>query len=489
MANINGLTGTAADVTSSNELKVTLPTDAAATNASSVRIFSENDPGTVTGTADVKSPETSHDYRLRVGADVFLDSETFCYTAQNTGKHRCDIVTMTPSLTASPGFLSTNGAGITTTTTGVRITTHRFFPLFGQQTSLYVECSAAFSATLASATNTTIDFGAMQMSTTNPYTPSDGVYFRATSAGVRGVINFNGVETTTALFSSFTPAIGQVYQFLISIDERSVEFWIDDVLYAEIATQAGNGQPQMSVSCPWGVRHVIAGGAAGAAMSFKVSDMSVMLGDIGGAKAWGHMLAGLGQCAYQGQSGGTMGTTANYANSANPASAAGSNTAANVQGLGGQFAINAAATAVTDFIATSYTVPAGSTTSGGRTFYCTGAKISCANLGAAVATTPTTLAWSIAFGHTADSLATAETASFANATTKAPRRIAMGVMTVPVGAAVGALYDRDLTMRFDGCPIPVCPGERIASVMKFLVGTATPSQSVYGHVTFDGYFA
>jgi len=49
MANINGLTGTAADVNSSNQLKVTLPTDPTTATASSVRIFSENDPGTSPG--------------------------------------------------------------------------------------------------------------------------------------------------------------------------------------------------------------------------------------------------------------------------------------------------------------------------------------------------------------------------------------------------------------------------------------------------------
>ena len=53
-----------------------------------------------------------------------------------------------------------------------------------------------------------------------------------------------------------------------------------------------------------------------------------------------------------------------------------------------------------------------------------GVRISAANLGAAVATTETTLAFSLAFGHSAVSLATTEAAA-----AKAPRRVALGIMS------------------------------------------------------------
>ena len=104
-------------------------------------------------------------------------------------------------------------------------------------------------------------------------------------------------------------------------------------------------------------------------------------------------------------------------------------------------------------------------------------------MGAAVATTPTTLAWSLAFGHTAVSLATAEAA-----TTKAPRRIALGFQSVAVGAAVGALYTPDSISQWFDSPIYVNPGEFIAVVVKQIVGTATASQSIWYLVTFDAYF-
>ena len=186
--------------------------------------------------------------------------------------------------------------------------------------------------------------------------------------------------------------------------------------------------------------------------------------------------------SHQGLSGGTMGSLASYANSTTPAGAAASNTAALVTGLGGQATFNAIAAAVTDLIITSYQVPAVNLTTGvtARTLRVNGVKISCANTGAAVATTANLLAWSLAFGHTAVSLATTEAAS-----TKAPRRVPLGLQFWPVGAVDGATpQNGDLYMPFDN-PIYVNPGEFVAVVAKFVKGTATASQTFYAHVTLD----
>lgn len=102
------------------------------------------------------------------------------------------------------------------------------------------------------------------------------------------------------------------------------------------------------------------------------------------------------------------------------------------------------------------------------------------NVGAAVATTATTLQWCVAFGHTAVSLATAEAA-----TTKAPRRVPLGIMTWPVGAAIGQQPQfGPIQVNFNDAPIYVNPGEFVALVAKFIVGTATASQVIWGTGTF-----
>lgn len=468
-----------ANVTSTYDLQVALPNASTPSRVGGIRFFSENDTGTGMGAdAWLASPETDLDYRMRISQDVYLEDETFNYTSQNTGKYQYYNTTMTNAWATSG--MTTNSGNITTTTTGTLFRSYAYFPTFGTATTS-ADIEMAFTAQPTA--NTVIDFGVGLNNTSNPYAPTDGAYFRLTAAGLQGVINFNGTETTTSVFS-FTYTNNAKYQFILYIHRREVQFWINNGtstdLYGILLTPPGNGQPMCAASGQLFLRHAIVGGAAGAALSAQLSNWNVRLG--GGNVV--RSLAEAGNACYgahQGLGGGTMGTLASYANSADPTAAAGlSNTAALVAGLGGQFRFNAAATATTDGIVTSYQVPAGTVSVQGRRLVLTGVKISCANLGAAVATTATTLAWSLAFGHTNASLATAEAA-----TTKAPRRVALGLQTWPVGAAIGAMpQNGDLYMPFN-TPIYVNPGEFIATVAKFIVGTATASQVIWGHVTFD----
>lgn len=53
-------------------------------------------------------------------------------------------------------------------------------------------------------------------------------------------MNNNGTEQTTAVFD-FTPVINKVYTYVITITDHEVEFWIDNVLYAEITRSANVG--------------------------------------------------------------------------------------------------------------------------------------------------------------------------------------------------------------------------------------------------------
>lgn len=65
------------------------------------------------------------------------------------------------------------------------------------------------------------------------------------------------------------------------------------------------------------------------------------------------------------------------------------------------------------------------------------------------------------------------------ATTKAPRRIPLGFMTWPVGAAIGqGPQGGPIVVDFGDAPIFVNSGEFVALVGKFLVGTATASQTI-----------
>ena len=470
--NLRGQSGIQADVDASGRALVRLPDAGTPSDVGGVRLFSENDDGSVTGTAYLYSPETDEDYRLRVALDTQLDEEVFNYAAQNTGKHNYANTTMTAVW--GTGGLLFNGSSITTTTTGARLRTYATFPLLDPGT-LNISSTVAFSAQPTA--NVITDFGLFLDGAANPFTPTDGVYFRLSSGGIYGVINHNGTETTTSPLD-FTHTNGRFYQFMIVVHEREVTFWIDNVRYASLDTPVGQGQPYMSEALPYATRHVITGGAAGGVIQATLKNYSVSIGGVQVSDTMGginNRMVG----AYQGLSGGTMGTLASYPNSADPAAAAAlSNTTALVTGLGGQFRFNAAASAVTDGIVVSYQVPATTVSTRNRRLKVNGIRLSCMNIGAAVATSATVLQWSLGFGHTAVSLATAEAA-----TTKAPRRIPVGLMSWPVGAAIGSMPQcGDIYLQFDS-PIYINPGEFFAFVAKTVVGTATASQVIWGTAT------
>lgn len=445
--------------------------------ANAPAMYGENDPGTISGARYVASPEIDDDYRIRAALDTVLDVETFNYTAQNTGKHTFVNTTLTAGWTTAG--LTTNSGAVTTTTTGLTIGTYAEFPMIGGN-HLYAEFECSLNAAVT--TNFAIDFGLFRRGASTPYAPTDGVYFRVSPSGWQGVINYNGVETTTSVFptssTDSTPwahVINKKYQFIISIVERGVEFWIDNVLYGSINTPTGQGQPFLSATLPISIRHGHTG-TTGVAIQLTMNDYCLHFGGSSFARQLGELgNAALG--SYQGLSGGTMGSLATYANSTNPTAAAPSNTAltANLPGgLGGQGAVTAAAAAATDGIWGSYQVPAGTVSIQGKRLKVIGVVIDAVNNGAAVATTATTVQFSLGFGNTAVSLATAEAA-----TTKASRRVPLGFMTWAVGAAIGAQPQfGPLKVDLKDSPVYVNPGEFIQLVGKFLVGTATASQVI-----------
>lgn len=437
--------------------------------------FSELDPGAITGARLVASGEVDPDYRQRTALDALLDSETINYAAQNTGKHNFANTTLAATWSAA-GF-TTNSGLVTTTTTGLRLRTYAYFPLYGAA-SFFVEQICSFSAA-ACPTNTLVDFGAFIDSAANPYTPSDGVTFSITSAGFFGSIYSNGTQTQTGVMA-FVPVANTKYKFTISITEDVVRFWINDVLYGSLNRPAGQGQPFMSVSVPYAIRHAIAGGAAGAVYQVVLNDYTVSMGGPISASpldAIGNRMLG----SHQGLSGGTMGSLAAYANNSTPAGAAATNTTSAIStGLGGQGQMNAPVAGATDLIVNSYQVPAGTVAIQGRRLVVRGVRLCMSNGVVAVATTPTVFLVTLNWGHTAVSLATAEAA-----TTKAPRREALGFQSWAIGAAVGAPpAEGPIVMTFQS-PIYVNPGEFIAVAVKALAGTATGTETFFVTVTYD----
>lgn len=440
-----------------------------------VRLFGENDPGTITGAAQLKSPEVSEDYRLRVGVDSVWDDENFNYVAQNFNKHKYTSNTLT--ITWASGFMNTNGAGVTTTGTGCQIQTYRHFPIQGSGGGIYIECAMALSNTPV--TNWTLDFGAFLPATASTSIPLDGVYFRYTSAGLVGVINNNGTETTTAVFT-FTPVINQVYKYTITATDSGLEFWIDDVLYGSKAKPTAAGSVAYAGSVPFAIRHHHTG-VAGGVISAKFANYSISLADIDNVRLWASNKAGQGLSGINYPSGGAAGNTSNNVNSTVPATATLSNTAAGYATLGGKFLFAAPAGAETDYALFAFLNTAPTTGITGRNLVIRGVWIDTFNAVVAVATTPTVMEWSCAAGSTAVSLATTD-----GAATRLPKRIALGVQSFIVGAAAGAQAQR-VGVNLDA-PLVVEPGTYFHIILRIPYGTATATELFRGHVGVNSYW-
>ena len=471
--------GTGAEVTTTNRLKVDLETDVATNpgNVGGVRCFSENDTGYVLGTPSLMSPEVDSDFRIRTASDVLLDDETFNYVAQNTGKHFYNTNTLAFAWTA--GNLITNSGNTTTTNTSGGLSSYAMFPILGTQT---LACDSELSFSQQPTTNTVIDFGLFLRSTSNPLTPTDGVYFRLSAAGLQGVVNYNGTETNTGTFKQsfggvdWTYVNNKKYQFILYITTRSVQFWINDAgniqMYGEIETPEGQGTPCMASALPFCIRHAIVGGTAGGVVNAQLARYNVRQGGSNVVSTLGEMSNRI-YGSYQGLSGGTMGGLTAYTNSTNPTAAVPSNTAltANLPiGLGGQawetftsgLALN------TDGILMSYQVPAGTVSVAGKRLKITGVKMT-SFVQTAMTGGPLVNTFALAFGHTAVSLATAEAAA-----TKKPRIILLPELTQSVAAAAAAgtvTSQPGSAMCLFPEPIYVNPGEFVAFTVKH-IGTA-----------------
>ncbi len=473
--------GNVAEVTAGNHLKVALPQEDLYAGKSV--IMGQQGDGTYTaGIPARRAPRVSANFRLAVGQDTPYFEYTFNATAQDTGQWKLAFTTMAAA--QSGGFLQMNSGSIGTTTTGVYMQTWRYLPIFTSG-GLRLQFSGQFN--LAIPTNQVTELGLFVGTITTA--PADGVYVRISNAGVTGVLNFNGVETTTLFDTSIVAAsmgAGQNFVAEIVIYNDTVSFYIDSQYMGAIAVPAGNAFPFLTASLPVCIQHRNTGTVTGPAQ-YKCGAVSVSQVDANVNMPFPHQQAIQGLGASQGTSGNTQGSTALYTNSlaAGTGVAPTNTTAALGSGLGGQFSAQPTLAAGTDGIIASFQVPAGSIAIRPRVLMITGIRVQ-GLVTTAFTGGPVLYAYSLAYGHTAVSIATAEGTSFTtNPTTKAARRVPLGFETYVVTAPVGTL-GQGVYMPFNS-PIAVNPGEFVALVAKNL-GTVTSAGVITLLVTVDGYW-
>jgi len=318
--------------------------------------------------------------------------------------------------------------------------------------------------------NATIELGFGAASGTSA--PTDGAFFRWSSASeFRCVTVFNSVETSSAALTA--PTINVVHTSHIIFRGTKVEFYIDEVLVADVTNASGNPNPTSSSRVPLFAR--IYNGATSPVIppELHLAAISLWRNDLNTNKLWPTQMSTIGRGSYQSPTLYTQ--SANHANSTSPASATLSNTAAGYTTLGGRYQFAAPATAATDFALFGFQVPTG------YQLIITGIKISATNTGAAVATTATILDWALGINSSAVSLATTDTA-----TTWAPRRIPLGMQGFIVGNAIGVTAN-DITIKFD-TPLVVDSDRFFHVIVQVPLGTATALQVIRGDVTINGYF-
>jgi hypothetical protein len=487
-ANIRGSTsGLGAEVNASNQLKVTLENNAIsnANNVGIVRSFSENDPGTITGFPYLKPPESSLDYRLRVGVDTILFTDTFNALFQNSTNWAYTFVTMTA---AQPGAGTVNFGTVqgTGATHGAFMRSYQYFPLIGTA-PLAVEISAGqFTSALVANEVWLMGLGLPSAAATPP---TDGVWFQLTTAGLIGVLAYSGTTTQTGVLLSLAQTIvSDIDKYTIVVGESEVEFWKNDVLLAELFIPVGNGQPFIASSQPV-FFHKYCTGAVSNTNTMRVSDITVSLMDIQTTKPWSHQAATQGMAGYVLQNGITVpatgAKTSLWANSTAPTAAAITNTGATFTGLGGIAAVLPTLTASNDGILFTYQNPVPSINITGRNLIITGVTVQGA-VSVILAGGPVIYAYALAWGHTAVSLATQETLTYVTATTHAPRILSIGMETYPATANVGTLGGVGCKLILT-TPVVVRPGEWV-SIIARNIGTVTTTGAITIVASYDAYW-
>jgi hypothetical protein len=482
---LGSISGNVAEVDANNNLKVNSPTTAS--QAGFVAQTGVTGAGTTSGGKRYNVAYVTEGSSVKATLPQLLWDDTFNATAQNTSKYNFAATTQTGAMAA--GYLVLNNSAITTANTNSGIQTWKSFPLFGK-----AELRANFSlmTTTAPQANNLIEFGLFNAVLSTRVAPLDGVFFRYNpSAELRGVINYNGTETLTA---TITPPSANVnHDYVIVIQTNTVIFMIDDAVVGTISllTDApAQGQPQMSATVPLTIRTYIGASTPASATQVKVSDVFVTGLGLDTGRPWSEVKASFGHVAYQGQNGGTMGSTSNWGNGAIPAAAALTNTAVSTGGpvgLGGWNHNSATLAAGTDGIINSFQNPAGGVNQTPRNLVIKGVWVHTI-VDATLTGGPLVFLYSLAYGHTAVSMATAEAASFtAGGTTKAPRRIPIGVEGCAATAAAGVLLSPGGVYRQFATPIVIAPGEFVAVVGRN-AGTVASVGSVIHTVGYDAYF-
>lgn len=477
MAKINGgLSGMDADVNTDAELLIAL-TKVIEKAGYSVAAGEAHDGSS--GVARVVRPiDVSHDYRTRIGSDccVFSDNPGLGANVPIPSKYRTNSTVMACASGGS-GLVINSGNSIAGTHY-VRTSTHVVYSVL-PAASLYVDVPFGVSAIPSSGQVGRV--GWLKQSASSSADADAGAYFELTAGGTwQGCLMLGtGGAADSVVLTGFVPVPNKYHLGLIVVSQYSVDFYIDGVLYGSI--DRPDGSPDMTalgglpLTAYWSNTTGV-----GSASQLKIGKWGITYGDLQSEIGYGLRMAMSANGAFSAH--GVNGSSIiGITNSAAPASATLSNTAAGYTVVDGPFQWAAVAGAETDYDLFAYQVPDSSPTQVGKNLLVSGARVSLRNTGAAnSATVPTTVEFYYACGSTGVSLATADSAT---AGTRAPRRLYLGQISIPVNAVVGQPGDREISVQFP--EMITEPGNFSQIIARVVSGAATASQIIRGQVSLD----
>jgi hypothetical protein len=478
---IEGTSSNVADVTSNNNLKVALPTTAA--QVGSVRLMSECDAGTITGTPTLRSPETTIDYRLRVGMDTMLDYHYFQEAQFYNNKFR--LVQQTATSASSGGYLILNNNASNQASIWVYLDTINVFQVYAGNAPLYGETIIRIDEVVNSFAF--FEFGfAGNRDGSNPYATNDGAFFRLTSSGLIGVTKINNVETTTGvMIASLT--LGQNYQCCVVFGNKEVQFFVDDILYVAPLT-TGASFPVNIPGVRWFARFYQNASAA-TASKLKIGGYNIQQGDITPMYTPAVLAALSGGSMYTQQGGSS--TAANYAVGTSASPPAATLVANTSPGYNNQQVYWSWPSALTvgeaEYPILAFSPADATATQPSRSYICTSIEVGDITVTSAVTGGPLVLQWFCAFRSSGSALNNSENTGYITSS-RSPRSIPMRTQVIPASATAGTTV---AGFRFDlsASPLLIAPDDFLHVYVRFHAGTSITASGIRQTCAILGYFA
>jgi hypothetical protein len=462
-------------------------------NAGIIVVGGQNDAGTITGTKDVILPKVSENFNLQVGISTPIFEDRFNAVIQSTSKWRFFSLSSLIG-TGAGGFFNLNPTQVVTSGGVVALSSWRHLPIW-TTAGMVLEFDMSFSGvSITPLANQIIEFGLFVPPAT-AVAPPDGIFFRYTSAGLNGImVNNSGSETTITTpraCANFT--LDTNFRARIMISDKSCHFYVDDIEIGNFEIPPSVTEPFLSGALPVAMIARNTGTIASVNGTFaRFGAVQARRLDVSTGKTLPQMMASMGQhsvIAPNGTAQGTTGTSNATNSQAIGTAAALTNTAIGavpaVAGLGGQATYLPTLAVFTDGLLMSYQNPTGTVNIQPRTLFITGVRIGSA-ISATLIGGPVAMLYSLAWGHTAVSLATTESASFTTGATKLPKKMFIGGENFPATGAIGVSATGGVNVTFI-TPVVVNPGEFIAIVAKN-VGVVTSAGSITSLIGFEGFW-